>query len=158
MKSEVWRISEKSPPRMSPTTGAPTHEPDHPCTDRALRWQAPELMADSDGEFLAPMDVYAFGICCVEILTKGSLPWPLLDDKAVRYLVLRSSASTLLLAFTNLPSSTIRRGEQKTGYPEQSPVDEGARQNHCNVLAATALFSSEFFRSRCRSRGHREEV
>jgi abelson tyrosine-protein kinase 1 len=34
------------------------------------------------------MDVYAFGICCVEILTKGALPWPLMDDDAVRRFVL----------------------------------------------------------------------
>ena len=34
------------------------------------------------------MDVYAFAICCVEILTMGALPWPLMDDDAVRHLVL----------------------------------------------------------------------
>jgi hypothetical protein len=36
----------------------------------------------------AEMDVYAFAICCVEILTKGVLPWPLMDDDAVRHFVL----------------------------------------------------------------------
>ena len=45
-------------------------------------------MAGGNSEFLAPMDIYAFAMCCVEILTKGSLPWPLLDDEAVRHLVL----------------------------------------------------------------------
>ena len=34
------------------------------------------------------MDVYAFAICCSEILTKGALPWPLMDDDAVRHFVL----------------------------------------------------------------------
>ena len=34
------------------------------------------------------MDVYAFSICCVEILTMGALPWPLMDDDAVRHFVL----------------------------------------------------------------------
>jgi abelson tyrosine-protein kinase 1/abelson tyrosine-protein kinase 2 len=34
------------------------------------------------------MDVYAFSICCVEILTKGELPWPLMDDNTVRRFVL----------------------------------------------------------------------
>jgi hypothetical protein len=34
------------------------------------------------------MDVYAFAICCIEILTKGALPWPLMDDDAVRRFVL----------------------------------------------------------------------
>ena len=45
-------------------------------------------MTGSNSKFLAPMDVYAFAICCVEILDKGRLPWPLLDDDAVRRLVL----------------------------------------------------------------------
>ena len=34
------------------------------------------------------MDVYAFAICCWEILTMGGLPWPLMDDIAVRLSVL----------------------------------------------------------------------
>jgi len=34
------------------------------------------------------MDVYAFAICCVEVLTMGALPWPLTDDDAVRHFVL----------------------------------------------------------------------
>jgi len=34
------------------------------------------------------MDVYAFALCCVEVLTMGALPWPLMDDNAVRHFVL----------------------------------------------------------------------
>ena len=34
------------------------------------------------------MDVYAFGICCWEILNLGALPWPLTEDSTVRHLVL----------------------------------------------------------------------
>ena len=34
------------------------------------------------------MDVYAFAICCWEILTMGDLPWPFMDDSAVRHSVL----------------------------------------------------------------------
>ena len=34
------------------------------------------------------MDVYAFAICCTEILTMGALPWPFMDDDAVRHSVL----------------------------------------------------------------------
>ena len=36
----------------------------------------------------AEMDVYAFAICCWEILNMGALPWPLMDDSAVRHFVL----------------------------------------------------------------------
>ncbi|KAI9433101.1 hypothetical protein F5148DRAFT_1269391 [Russula earlei] len=69
MKSEVYRLSRAPLPRGT------------------LRWQSPELMQGAQA--LTPeMDVYAFAICCVEILTKGTLPWPLMDDEAVRRLVL----------------------------------------------------------------------
>ena len=34
------------------------------------------------------MDVYAFAICCWEIVNMGALPWPLTDDSTVRHLVL----------------------------------------------------------------------
>ena len=34
------------------------------------------------------MDVYAFAICCGEILNMGALPWPFMDDYAVRHSVL----------------------------------------------------------------------
>ena len=94
MKSEVWRASGKAPPRTFPTMDAPTHR----YTDGTLRWQAPELMAGGNSKYLAPMDVYAFAICCVEILNKGDLPWPLLDDETVRHLVLSA------FAFIRLPS------------------------------------------------------
>jgi len=79
-----WEI----PSPYVPGSGVSTLDPNHPHTDGTLRWQAPELMAGGNSEFLAPMDIYAFAMCCVEILTKGSLPWPLLDDEAVRHLVL----------------------------------------------------------------------
>ena len=29
------------------------------------------------------MDVYAFAICCGEILTMGALPWPFMDDDGI---------------------------------------------------------------------------
>lgn len=35
------------------------------------------------------IDVYAFAITCVELLTKGALPWAMADDDAVRHFVLR---------------------------------------------------------------------
>ncbi|KAI0049057.1 hypothetical protein FA95DRAFT_1538888 [Auriscalpium vulgare] len=72
MRSEVYRISRT------------------PIPHGTLRWQAPELMMGA--EVLTPeIDVYAFAICCVEILTKGALPWPLMDDDAVRHLVINDN-------------------------------------------------------------------
>lgn len=33
-------------------------------------------------------DVYAFAICCVEILGMGDLPWATLDDRTIHELVM----------------------------------------------------------------------
>ncbi|KAN0141932.1 Protein kinase-like domain containing protein [Lactarius tabidus] len=69
MKSEVYRISPISRPRGT------------------LRWQAPELMRGAQA-LTQEMDVYAFAICCWEILMMGALPWPFMDDDAVQQSVL----------------------------------------------------------------------
>ena len=39
-------------------------------------------------ELTQEIDVYAFAMCSVEVLTKGSLPWPMADDDTVRHFVL----------------------------------------------------------------------
>lgn len=38
-------------------------------------------------------DVYAFAMCCVEILTMGSIPWPTMKDDDVRQYVLGETES-----------------------------------------------------------------
>lgn len=48
-------------------------------------------------QLTAEMDVYAFAISCIEILTMGRVPWPLMDDSAVRHFVLRAYFSSPLL-------------------------------------------------------------
>lgn len=65
--------------------------------DGTLRWQAPELMAGLS-QLTTEMDVYAFAISCVEILSMGRMPWPLMDDDAVRHFVMSSSFSGLRLS------------------------------------------------------------
>ena len=37
------------------------------------------------------VDVYASVITCVELLTKGKLPWPMADDDAAGYFVFRKA-------------------------------------------------------------------
>lgn len=92
MKSEVYRISRTPVPHGT------------------LRWQAPELMQGAQA-LMPEMDVYAFGICCVEILTKGALPWPLMDDDAVRHFVLIENMRPPLppSSFSSGPLMTIIR-------------------------------------------------
>ncbi|KAI0820557.1 hypothetical protein BC628DRAFT_1397178 [Trametes gibbosa] len=70
MKSEAYRISGM------------------PLPHGTLRWQSPELMS-GHSELTQQVDVYAFAITCVELLTKGALPWAMADDDAVRHFVLR---------------------------------------------------------------------
>ena len=60
--------------------------------DGTLRWQSPELM-DGLGQLTQAADIWAFSICCVEILTMGRLPWALMDDDSVRHLVLSMTIS-----------------------------------------------------------------
>ncbi|OBZ74270.1 hypothetical protein A0H81_05040 [Grifola frondosa] len=72
MKSEAYRISGT------------------PLPHGTLRWQAPELMA-GQSEMTQQIDVYAFAICCVELLTKGAVPWSMADDDAVRHFVLKEN-------------------------------------------------------------------
>ena len=91
MKSEVYRITRASQPRMfeypSNCYQHLTRSNSVPAVGGTLRWQAPELMQGT--QTLTPeIDVYAFAICCGEILTMGDLPWPFMDDDAVRHLVL----------------------------------------------------------------------
>ncbi|KAM5539547.1 hypothetical protein V8D89_006656 [Ganoderma adspersum] len=72
MKSEAYRISGM------------------PLPHGTLRWQAPELMS-GQSNLTQEIDVYAFAITVVELLTKGALPWPLADDETVRHFVLREN-------------------------------------------------------------------
>jgi hypothetical protein len=45
------------------------------------------------------IDIYAFAICCGEILTMGAVPWSLVDDDTVRHLVLSEYPFLHYLAF-----------------------------------------------------------
>ncbi|KAJ7367714.1 hypothetical protein DFH08DRAFT_4178 [Mycena albidolilacea] len=72
MKSEAYRLSGTALPHGT------------------LRWQAPELMLGSS-VLTSEMDVYSYAICCVEILSMGRLPWPLMSDEAVRNFVLKDN-------------------------------------------------------------------
>ncbi|KAJ3936004.1 MAG: kinase-like domain-containing protein [Lentinula lateritia] len=56
-----------------------------------LRWQSPELMAERS-LISKENDVYAFAITCVEIVTMGSLPWPMIADDVVKKRVLEQNA------------------------------------------------------------------
>ncbi|KAK0451188.1 uncharacterized protein EV420DRAFT_1561339 [Desarmillaria tabescens] len=77
MKSEAFRISGTPPPHGT------------------LRWQAPELMMGLS-QLTTEMDVYAFAMCCIEILSMGRMPWPFMDDDAVRHFVLREDSRPVI--------------------------------------------------------------
>ncbi|KAG1737996.1 hypothetical protein EDB19DRAFT_1715645 [Suillus lakei] len=58
-----------------------------PVTNGTLRWQAPELL-DGATKLTTATDVYAFSICCIEILGMGDLPYGHRDDALVALIVL----------------------------------------------------------------------
>ncbi|KAF5376728.1 hypothetical protein D9615_007804 [Tricholomella constricta] len=55
--------------------------------NHAIRWQAPELLG-GHSLLTKKIDIYAFAMCCIEVLTMGSIPWPAMNDEAVRQHVL----------------------------------------------------------------------
>jgi serine/threonine protein kinase len=106
MKSEVYRLSRAPIPRKSGFSSYASLTPNRSLPGGTLRWQAPELMRGA--QVLTPeMDVYAFAISCVEILTKGALPWPLMDDDAVRRFVLSGYFHVFLPNISNLLFSLL---------------------------------------------------
>ncbi|KIJ41011.1 hypothetical protein M422DRAFT_68349 [Sphaerobolus stellatus SS14] len=92
LRSEVYRLSQKPRPRMCFLSSF-VDLTDMVVVvvvvvDGTLRWQSPEIMS-GESTLTPQADVYAFAIVCVEILTNGELPWPMLDDQNVQVLVLR---------------------------------------------------------------------
>ncbi|KIM89639.1 hypothetical protein PILCRDRAFT_191888 [Piloderma croceum F 1598] len=69
MRSEAYRLTGTPPPYGT------------------LRWQAPERMVSHHNRLTQEMDIYAFAICCVEILDKSTMPWQHRDDFAIVRLV-----------------------------------------------------------------------
>jgi hypothetical protein len=74
----------------------------HMLTDGTLRWQAPEMMAGGDNRLTQEMDIYAFSICCIEILDKGTMPWQHQDDFSVVRFVLGSSGDFFIIFLYNM--------------------------------------------------------
>ena len=56
-----------------------------------IRWKAPEMLMGNDRPTNAA-DMYAFAMCCIELLGMGDFPWEMLDDKAIRELVIGKCA------------------------------------------------------------------
>ncbi|KDQ49984.1 hypothetical protein JAAARDRAFT_186654 [Jaapia argillacea MUCL 33604] len=77
MKSEVYRVSGEQPPLGT------------------LGWQAPERLGGIT-QLTTEMDVYSFAITCHEILSRGKMPWGVLDDDTVRHLVLEKHSRPAL--------------------------------------------------------------
>ncbi|KAG7443780.1 uncharacterized protein BT62DRAFT_995815 [Guyanagaster necrorhizus] len=89
MKSEAFRISGT------------------PLPHGTLRWQAPELMMGLS-QLTTEMDVYAFAMCCIEILSMGRLPWPFMDDDTVRHFVLREDSRPVIPS-TRFSTSALQK-------------------------------------------------
>lgn len=53
----------------------------------SLRWAAPELVTCQSLRITRATDVYAFANTCLEVLTRGELPWADKEDYQVRQLV-----------------------------------------------------------------------
>ncbi|KDR78069.1 hypothetical protein GALMADRAFT_245050, partial [Galerina marginata CBS 339.88] len=105
MKSEAFRISGTPPPHGT------------------LRWQSPEFMAGRS-QLTPEVDVWAFSISCVEILTMGRMPWPFMDDNAVRHFVLKENTRPPIPKFSrfNTPGLQDILRACWQAKPEQRPT------------------------------------
>ncbi|KAG1850073.1 kinase-like domain-containing protein [Suillus tomentosus] len=115
-----------------------------PITNGTLRWQAPELL-NGPMRLSTATDVYAFSICCIEILGMGDLPYGHRDDTLVAFLVnyqnkrpeIPSTPITSLVepliqecwvrdpeqrpTFTHI-AATLKRLRKHQGGVEESPI------------------------------------
>ncbi|KAG1769178.1 kinase-like domain-containing protein [Suillus occidentalis] len=92
-----------------------------PIANGTLRWQAPELL-DGAVNLSKATDVYAFAICCIEILGLGDLLYGHRDDTRVAFLVLEQNkrAEIPSTGITSLVEPLIQ--ECWVRDPEQRPV------------------------------------
>ncbi|KAI0030163.1 kinase-like domain-containing protein, partial [Vararia minispora EC-137] len=110
-----------------------------------LQWLAPELMVGESG-LTAATDVYAFAITCLEILSKGNLPWNLMDDHTIRQFVLKEDRRpSFPLSF--VPHHPLRRLVEAAWdfSPQRRPSfasiasDLGILRERSNVAESTEL-------------------
>ncbi|KAG2124031.1 hypothetical protein DEU56DRAFT_863614 [Suillus clintonianus] len=73
LKDDAYRLSGYQRPKGTP------------------RWKAPEVLDGAAGPTMKA-DVYAFAICCVEILNMGGIPYGTRDDEDVKRIVLEHDA------------------------------------------------------------------
>ena len=102
--------------------------------DGTLRWQAPELL--NGATTLTPAtDVYAFSICCVEILGMGDLPYGHRDDNLVALLVLGVYLTNCYPYINNVSTDQDKRAEipssRFTGLVEPLIQDCWVRDPSC---------------------------
>ncbi|OAX33071.1 hypothetical protein K503DRAFT_869785 [Rhizopogon vinicolor AM-OR11-026] len=90
-------------------------------TNGTLRWQAPELLNGAT-KLTPAADVYAFSICCIEILGMGDLPYGHREDKLVALLVLDQDkrAEIPFTRFTSLAEPLIQKCWARN--PRQRPA------------------------------------
>lgn len=85
LKDDAYRLSGRPRPNGTP------------------RWKAPEVL-DGAASPTMQADVYAFAICCVEILNMGGIPYGTRDDEDVKRIVLEHDARPEV---SDTPLSTI---------------------------------------------------
>ncbi|CAA7262077.1 unnamed protein product [Cyclocybe aegerita] len=84
MKSEICRITGQS------------------MQNGTLRWKAPELLDGSSYVLTSPIDIFAYAIVCIEVLTMGELPWGhMITDEEVRHNVLENKRPSIPPEFTS---------------------------------------------------------
>ena len=88
-----------------------------PFLDGTLRWQSPELMT-GQSQLTREIDVWAFSMCCIEILTLGRIPWGSHSDDSVRHFVL--SLWCVCYLFRLFPNLFLAEDDSRPPLPDNS--------------------------------------
>lgn len=110
-----------------------------PFTNGTLRWKAPELL-DGSKKLSTATDVYAFSICCIEILGMGDLPYGHRDDELVALIVLHQnkrakipSTGVTSLVEPLIQECWVRDPEQRPAFTYVAATLKRLRKHHGEV-------------------------
>jgi len=117
-------------------------------------------MSGSSQLSLTPqMDVYSYAILCVEIVGMGRLPWPLMDDEAVRRFVLGQLSffplTTLLTSPDGLVFNSRKCATTAPHFTFQHSSPPGPPRR---VLAPQSRHSTDLLDHRAGSERHTREL
>jgi serine/threonine protein kinase len=76
-------------------------------TEGTARWKAPELLNGAAGDLTTAVDVYAFAITCIEIMSMGGVPWGSMEDSILCHRIVGKCSLTRTMRTALTHSSPV---------------------------------------------------